>query len=145
MHILSIILKSKSNHIVKFVQLREYRIYFLQFQTSFCFSKKALYKVKVSGLQLSYNRFRQPSIWQTIKTNCIKLQTIDPDITSTLTFQKRVWEWFLHHILCMIFQRKCFTCYILLTGPIALCDCICFLRHWVICILQQFVSQVLMS
>ena len=34
----------------------------------FLFFKKAVYEVKASGLQLSFNIF-----WHTIKTNCIKL------------------------------------------------------------------------
>ena len=34
---------------------------------------------------------------------------------------------FLHHILCMIFQEKCFS----LNNQIPLSDCIYFLRYWV--------------
>ena len=102
------------------------------------FFKKALYEVKASGLQLSFNIFRQPSTWHTIKTNCIKLQTIDPEICSILIFQKRVWEQFLHHILCMIFQEKCFSFYILLTDKISMSDCLQVLRYWAICVLQLF-------
>ena len=39
----------------------------------FLFFKKALYEVKASGLQLSFNHFRQSSTWQTIKTKYVKL------------------------------------------------------------------------
>ena len=95
-----------------------------QFQTSLYF-KKALYEVKAIGLQLIFNIFRQLSTWHTIKSNCIKLQTIDPEICSILIFQKRVWEQFLHHVLCMIFQEKCLSCYILLPDQISLPDCNC--------------------
>ena len=49
-----------------------------QFQISFCFLKKILYDVKESGLQLSFDVFRQPSTWHIIKTNFVKLQSI-PD------------------------------------------------------------------
>ena len=38
---------------------------------------------------------------------------------SILIFQKRVWEL----VLCMIFQEKCFLCYILLANQISLSDC----------------------
>ena len=96
------------------------------------------FKKKASGLQLSFNIFRQPSTWYTIKTSCIKLQTIDPEIYSILIFQKRVWDQFLHHILCMIFQEKCFSCYILLTDQISLSDCIYFLRY---CVLSTCVFE----
>ena len=34
---------------------------------------KALYEVKVSGLQLSSNIFRKSATWYTVKTNCMKL------------------------------------------------------------------------
>ena len=115
-----------------------------QFHTSLFF-KKALYEVKASGLQLSFNILRQSSTQHTIKTSCIKLQAIDPDICSTLNFQKRVWEQFLHHILCVIFQEKCFSCYILLTDKIPFPDCLYFLRYWSICVLQLLVNQVVTS
>ena len=41
------------------------------------FFKKALDEVKENCLQLSFNMFQQPSIWHTIKINCIKPQPID--------------------------------------------------------------------
>ena len=39
----------------------------------FLFFKKALYDIKGSGLQLSFNIFRYHSTWHTIKTNYMKL------------------------------------------------------------------------
>ena len=48
-------------------------------------------------------------------------------------------------VLCMIFQEKCFTCYILLTDQISLSDRLPFSRYWAICVLQLFVSQAVES
>ena len=45
----------------------------------------------------------------------------------------------------MIFQEKCFSCYILLTDQISLPDCLYFSRYWVIRGLQLFVNQVVTS
>ena len=39
----------------------------------FLFFKKALYEVKSGGQHFSFNIFRYPSTWHTLKTNCIKL------------------------------------------------------------------------
>ena len=50
----------------------------------FLFFKTALYEVKANELQLSFNIFREPLTWHIIKTNCIKLQTIDSEICSIL-------------------------------------------------------------
>ena len=69
--------------------------------------------MKANGQQLSFNKFRQFSTCHTIKTNRIKFQFIDPEICPIFIFQKKVWDKFLHHILCMIFQEKSFSCYIL--------------------------------
>ena len=38
------------------------------------------------------------------------------------------------HFLCMIFQQKCSSCYILLTDQISLPGCLYFLRYWAMCI-----------
>ena len=70
--------------------------------------------------------------------------TIDPGLCSILIFHKRDWKYFLHHVLCIIFQEKCFS-YVLLTDQISLSDCLYFLRYWAICVLQLFVSQVINS
>ena len=93
------------------------------------------------GVQLNFKIFRQPSTCHARKTNCIELKTTDPEIYSILIFQKRVWKQFLHHILCMSFQQKCFSCYILLTEQISLSNYVYFLRYWTIYVLQLFVSQ----
>ena len=42
----------------------------------------------------------------------------------------------------MIFQEKCFSCYILLTDQFLLSDCLYLLRYWAIYALQLFASQV---
>ena len=42
----------------------------------FLFSKKALYEIKASCLQLSFNIFRQSSTWLTIKTNRKKIDAL---------------------------------------------------------------------
>ena len=52
-------------------------------------SLKSFYKVKASGLQLSFNIFRYPSIWHAIKANCIKLELTNPEICSVFIFKKR--------------------------------------------------------
>ena len=48
--------------------------------------------------------------------NWIKIRTADPEICSILAFLKKAWYLFLHHILCLVFQGKCFLCFIL-NGP----------------------------
>ena len=90
----------------------------------FLFFKKASYQVKASGLQLDFTIFRQPSNQHTIEKNCLKLYPVDPQICSILIFQIRAWKQFLQNILCMIFQRKCFSCYILSTDQIFLPSCL---------------------
>ena len=110
-----------------------------QFQTSFVF-KKTLYDIKASSLQFIFNTFGQPPTCHSIKTNCIKLETIDPEIWPILIFQKRAWEQFLPHILHIIFQEKCFSCYIPFTGKILLSDQLYFLRYWAICVLKQLLE-----
>ena len=109
------------------------------------FFKKALYQVKASGRQLDFTLFQQHSNQLTIETTCLKLYTIDPEICSILMFQIRVSEQFLQHILCMIFQQNCSSCYILLTEQISLAGCLYFLRYWAICTLQLFVNQIVTS
>ena len=115
--------------------------------SSFLFSKKLYYmreKPVVWSLVSVYcNSPHSP--WHTIKTSCIRLQAIDLEICSILISQKRVWEQFLHHILCMIYSEKCFTCHIILTDQISLPDCIQFLRYWSICVFELYVNQVVMS
>ena len=45
----------------------------------------------------------------------------------------------------LIFQQKCFSCYILVTDQISLSDCLYFSRYWAICLLHLFVSQAMES
>ena len=85
--------------------------------------KKALHEVKVSDLQLNFNAFRQSSTWHTRKHNCLKIQTINPETGSILSFQKIMWEYYMHHILCIVFRKK-FHCLIALLLEILVNMCI---------------------
>ena len=38
---------------------------------------------------------------------------IQEKLRKTLSFERRVWDLFLHNILCILVQEKCFSCYIL--------------------------------
>ena len=49
------------------------------------------------------------------KNRLYKTLNFDTEIYSILTFQKRTWKQFLYHTLFIIFQEKCFSCYIRLT------------------------------
>ena len=141
MHILLNITRIKDTPTMKFVQLIEYprEIFFFKnyaenkagelVPVCFLFFKKALHQVKASGLQLDFTTFRQPSNQHKIETNYLKLQTTDREICSILIFQIRVWEQFLQHILCAIFQQKCPSSYILLADQISLPGCLYFLRY----------------
>ena len=91
------------------------------------------------SLNLSYNRNKLYKLLET------KLWTIYPEICSILIFQKRVWDLFLYFILCMIFQEKCFSCYILLNDQISMSDSLYFSRYWTICVSQLFVNLVVTS
>ena len=104
----------------------------------FSFSRKTLYQVKASGLQRSFNVFRQPLTYN-------KNFTTNPEICSILTICKSVWEKFLHQILCMIFQEHFFSCCILLTVQISLANCHYFLRYWAIGVLLLFANQAVTS
>ena len=56
----------------------------------------------------------------------------DPELCSTLNFQKKVWEYYVYHIVYMVFQKKYFSCDALLIDQISLPDivqydyCNCF-------------------
>ena len=150
-HILLNISQIKCNQTMKFCQLIEYpkRKNYVENEAGklvpdrFLFFKKSLYQVKASGLQLDFTISRQLSNQHIIETNCLKLYTVDPDIFLILVFQIGVWGQFLHHILCMTFQQKYSTYYILLTDQISLSGY--FLRYWAICVLQLFVNEVVTS
>ena len=150
-HILPNISRSKSNQTMKIGQVIKHNNRNIFYQKSyrkrdretssrpifvFLFFKKILYQVKASGLQFGFSILRQSSTWYTMKTSCIKLQAADPEICSVLIFQKRDLEQFLHHILRMIFQEKCFSCYLLLADQILLRNCLYFLTY---CVFQLFV------
>ena len=111
----------------------------------FLLFKKALYQLKASGLQLDFTIFQQSSYQDSIKTNCSKLYITDLEICSILVFQIRLWEQLLQHIVSMIFQQKCSSCYILLTNQISLAGCLYFLRYWEISVLPLLVNQVVAS
>ena len=54
-------------------------------------------------------------------------------------------EYILHHILSMIFQEKCFSCYNQLIDQISVSDCLYFWSYWSICVSQLFVNQAVKS
>ena len=115
-----------------------------QFQISFFLKKKkkeeALHEVKGSGLQISFNMSRQPSTYLSIKANSIKLQTVDLEICSILSFYGRACEQFFHRILCMILPENWSPLHILLTDQISLPDCLYFFRYW-----ETFYSNCLLT
>ena len=106
------------------------------------FLKKALHERKASSLQFQFQYISTVLNLTYNKNKLYETLDIDPEICSILIFQKRNWEQFLHHILCINFQEKYFSCCILLTDQISLSDCLFFLRYWSICVLQLFVNQV---
>ena len=65
----------------------------------FLLIKKALFK-----LNLIY--FDRSRFGHTVKTNCVAVQIVDPEIRLILIFYAKVWDYHLQHILCMIFQKK---------------------------------------
>ena len=90
--------------------------------------------------------------WYTIKTKCINLQNIDPETSSILIFlekslgivstpyfvngfSRKMLLLLYFNILLMVFQEKCFSCYILLSDQISLSVCLYFLRQWAIRVL----------
>ena len=89
----------------------------------FNFFNKNLYKVKASGLQLSFNIFRLPSAWHKIKKKLYKtLNYWFRGILNSDFLEKGLG--IVSTLLYMIFQEKCFSCYILLTDQISLSDCL---------------------
>ena len=89
-----------SHNAMKFDQLMEYTSEILNYKNyaenkagrlvpdHILFFEKDLQEVKASDLYLSYNVFQQHSTWHTIKTNCVKLQTIDPDMLNCDCLEK---------------------------------------------------------
>ena len=82
-------LQGTGNQTMKSIQLVDKRNFFLQKSSRiwdsetnsrpFFVKKNLINMVKDSTLQRSFNKFRQPSTWDTLKANYVKLQTIDPD------------------------------------------------------------------
>ena len=120
-HILPNVSQSKGNQIMKFGQLIQYykrnnffKNYVENETSRLVRSRLVQFQYISIALSLPYNK----------NTNCIKLWTIDPETCSIFIFQKRVWVYFLHQILCMIFREKYFSCYILLADQISFSDCL---------------------
>ena len=107
--ILPNISKSKGNQTIKFGQLIDYKVRLFLF--------------------FFYLYIRSKCCTNAIKTNYITFQTIDTEKCLILIFCKRVWDELPHHIFCMIFREKYFSCYILLTEQISLYSCLYFLRY----------------
>ena len=131
--IMANISQSKGNQSMKFGQLIEY-------------NKRNIFS-KIMQKTRQGDQFQTFSYLtcHTVKTNCIKLQTTVPETSSILIFQKRIWDQILHQILCLVFQEKCLLCQIILTAQNSLPDCLYFLGHWAICVLQLFVNQAMTS
>ena len=119
-HILPNISGNEGNQIIKLGQLIKYNVRDIFFKNHaenevvtlvpdlFCFLKKVLYEVKLSGQHFSFKTFCQSSTWTYNKSKPYELRSVDPEICLILIFQKRFWDQFLQHILCMIFQEKNF-------------------------------------
>ena len=65
--------------------------------------------------------FGNPRFGHTIKTNCKKIQTVDPEIQSTLVYKKES-KASLFTTFRVRFIKKNVLCYILLTDQISLSD-----------------------
>ena len=146
MHILPTISRSKSNQTMKLGHLIEYNKRNISIQklcrkwgretssrSLFIFQKcltwgkskwsVALFQCISIALNLGYNKnklYKNLDYWS-------------KDILNFNFPEKGLWL-VLHHILCIIFQEKCFLCYILLTDQVLLSDCLYFTRHWTICV-----------
>ena len=133
MHILSNISRRKGYQLLYF-SLKIMQKIWLQDQlyTSFFFFKELYIRRKrvamATTLVLIY--FGRPSLAHAIKANSETFRTIDLEICSISISRKRVWKQLLHHILCMIFQEKCLSCYFLLSDKISFSGCLYFLRYW---------------
>ena len=76
-------------------------------QTSYCFLEKDMrLKQVVSTLVTIYLGSLQ--LQNTMKINCVNIETVDQLISPILIFQKRVWDQFFQNILCMDFQKRAF-------------------------------------
>ena len=84
------------------------------------FSRKALYEIKASGLQLRNKLHITLGYWS---RDMLNFELLGKGLVL-----------FSLHILCIIFQEKCFSCHVLLTDQISLPGCLYFLRYWSMCI-----------
>ena len=57
----------------------------------------------VSTLVLRY--FGSPHLGNRIKTNRVIFETVDSHICSILMLQKKVWDYFLHYIYVLAFEK----------------------------------------
>ena len=85
-------------------------------------------------LNLGYDKNK---LYKTLEYLCRDMSIFD--------FLEKGLEIASHQILCMIFQEKYFSCYILLTDKISLSDCLYFLTHWSVCVMQLSVNQAVTS
>ena len=145
-HLLPNISWGKGNQAMKFGQIIEYnkKIFFFKSYAEneverlvlelFLFFKKVLNEVKAKGLQLSFNVFQWSSSRHNIKQTIKNFRLLIQRCAQFLFFRKLFWN-SLSTTFCMIFQEKCFSCYILLTDQVPLPKCLYFLSFWSICVL----------
>ena len=131
----------RKNFLVEIMQKMRQRD---QFQTFYLYFKKALYEVKTSGLQLRFNIFRQPSTWDTIKVNCMKVQTIDSRVMLNFDFLECGLRIVFPPHLVPDFSRKKFLMLHSINWAhyIVRLDCLYFLRYWAVCPLELFVFSL---
>ena len=89
--------------------------------------------------------FGSPWLGPAIKTNCMKLHTVDWEICTILIFSKMgpglvSSPHFVHD-----FVKEYISCCVLLTEQTSLSDCLYILRYMAICVLQSFLFQLVMS
>ena len=107
----------------------------------FDFSKRFIYEVEASGLQISFNIFRWLLTSHTMKIN-FRLLVLR---YAQFSFFRKVSENSFSSTICVsFFKRKCFSCCILLTDKISLSDCFYFLRYQeiIICIATVFLTRL---
>ena len=92
-------------------------------------------------MELSFKIFGYLSSWHIIKNLYRTLGYWFRDMLNFYFLEKSLGK-FLHHILCIIFQGKCFSCYILLTDQMSLPDWFYFLKYWAIFVLQLFAFRL---
>ena len=142
MHILPNTSRSKGNEAMKFDQLIEYNmrnIFVEKSCTKFCgefipspFSKKSILSISLNQQsKVLHSLFIFMLICGLSKYIETKLQTTRFYLTQSYyyIFLKVLWNQSRCLIFCMIFERKYFPCYILLTDQILLSGCLQFVRY----------------